>query len=203
MTDRDRLLAHEYDGIEEYDNPLPGWWTWIFIATIAFSIGYWIYFQMGPGPTVIAEYDAEMRAAAAREAALAPAPGGVSEESLRALARDAGALAAAREAFATRCAPCHGPEGQGVIGPNLTDDYWIHGRTLVDIRHTISEGVPDKGMVPWKDQLKPDEISALAAYVSTLAGTRPPSPKPPQGVNGKGEPAPAPAASTPAPAASK
>jgi cytochrome c oxidase cbb3-type subunit 3 len=110
---------------------------------------------------------------------------------LRALARDARAVAGAREIFATRCMPCHGPQGQGVIGPNLTDDYWIHGRTLVDIRRIISEGVPDKGMVPWKDQLKPDEIDALAAYVSTLAGTNPPNPKPPQGVNGKGEAAPA------------
>jgi cytochrome c oxidase cbb3-type subunit 3 len=195
MSDRDRLLAHEYDGIEEYDNPLPGWWSWIFVATIVFSLGYWLYYQIGPGPTVIAQYDDEMRAAAERQAKLAPPPGvGVTEEALRALARDTRVVAGAREVFATRCMPCHGPEGQGVIGPNLTDDYWIHGRTLVEIRRTISEGVPDKGMVPWKDQLKPDEISALAAYVSTLFGTNPPNPRPPQGVNGKGEAAPATAA---------
>jgi cytochrome c oxidase cbb3-type subunit 3 len=195
MSDRDRLLGHDYDGIEEYDNPLPGWWSWIFVATIVFSLGYWLYYQIGPGPTVIAQYDDEMRAAAERQAVLAPPTGGgVTEDSLRALARDARVIAGAREIFAIRCMPCHGPEGQGVIGPNLTDDYWIHGRTLVEIRRTISEGVPDKGMVPWKDQLKPDEISALTAYVSTLAGTNPPNPRPPQGVNGKGEAAPATAA---------
>ena len=187
-----RLLGHDYDGIEEYDNPLPGWWSWIFVATIVFSLGYWAYYQFGPGPTVIAQYDDDMRAAAERQARLAPPPAaGLTEESLRALAQNAGAIASAREVFATRCMPCHGPEGQGVIGPNLTDDYWIHGRTLVDIRRVISEGVVDKGMVPWKDQLKPDEISALTAYVSTLAGTRPPNPRPPQGVNGAGEAAPA------------
>ena len=194
MSDRDRLLAHENDGIEEYDNPLPGWWSWIFVATIVFSLAYWLYYQIGPGPSVIAQYDDDMRAAAERQAKLAPLPSGASEESLRSLARDARVIASAREIFATRCMPCHGPEGQGVIGPNLTDDYWIHGRTLVEIRRTISEGVPDKGMVPWKDQLKPDEISALAAYVSTLSGTNPPNPRPPQGVNGKGEAAPATAA---------
>ena len=194
--DGDRLLGHAYDGIEEYDNPLPGWWSWIFVATIVFSVGYYFYYQIGPGPTIIAQYEEDMRAAAERQAKLAPAPGAVSEEALRALARDARAMAGAKEVFATRCLPCHGPQGQGLIGPNLTDDYWIHGGTLVQIRHTISEGVPEKGMVPWKDQLKPEDLSALAAYTGTLHGTNPPNPKPPQGVNAKGEAAPA----APAPA---
>lgn len=195
MNDRDRLLGHAYDGIEEYDNPLPGWWTWIFVATIVFSLGYYVYYQLGPGPTVVALYEAEMRIAAAQQAKLAPAPGAVGEEALRALARDARAMAGAREIFATRCAPCHGPQGQGLIGPNLTDEFWLHGGTLVEIRHLIAEGVPEKGMVPWKDQLKPEELSAMAAYISTLSGTNPPGPKPPQGVNAKGEAAPvAPAA---------
>jgi cytochrome c oxidase cbb3-type subunit 3 len=194
MTDRDRLLAHEYDGIEEYDNPLPGWWSWLFLATIVFSVGYYLYYQLGPGPTIIAQYDAEARAAAAREAKLAPAAGASGEEQLRALAKDARAMAAAKEIFAARCAVCHGPQGQGLIGPNLTDDYWLHGSTLVEIRRTINDGVLDKGMVPWKDQLKPEEVSEMAAYVSTLHGGNPPNPKPPQGVNAKGEAAPEPPA---------
>ncbi len=94
-----------------------------------------------------------MRAAAERQAVLAPPPsGGVTEESLRALARTPASIAGAREIFAIRCMPCHGPEGQGVIGPNLTDDYWIHGAARSSrSASTISEGVPDKGMVPWKD----------------------------------------------------
>src|SRR5262245_13594415 len=195
MSDRDRRLGHDYDGIEEYDNPLPGWWTWLFVATIVFSVGYYAYYQLGPGPTILAQYDADVQAAAARQATLAPAAATVSEESLRAFMQDTRAMAAAKEIFATRCMPCHGPEGQGLVGPNLADEYWLHGGTLVAVRRTISEGVPDKGMVPWKDQLKPEELSAMAAYVGALQGTNPPNPKPPQGVNAKGESAPgAPAA---------
>jgi cytochrome c oxidase cbb3-type subunit 3 len=99
-------------------------------------------------------------------------------------------MATGKEMFGVRCMPCHGPEGQGIIGPNLTDDYWLHGRTLADIRRTIHDGVPDKGMIPWKDQLKPAEIDTLTAYVGALAGTNPPNPKPPQGVDSKGQAAP-------------
>jgi len=191
IEDRDRLLAHDYDGIEEYDNPLPGWWVWVFWATIVFSVGYWLYYQVGPGPSVIAQYEAEERAAAARQARLAPTPAAaVGDDAIAALAKDARAMSGAREIFLSRCLACHGPDGQGLIGPNLTDDYWIHGRRPSEIRHTITEGVPEKGMVPWKDQLKPAEITAVTAYVLTLAGTKPPNPKAPQGVNGKGERAP-------------
>jgi cytochrome c oxidase cbb3-type subunit 3 len=191
-TDRDRLLAHDYDGIEEYDNPLPSWWSWLFVATIVFSVGYYLYYQIGPGPSLIAHYEQEMREYAQQQAKLAPPAGaaGVSEVTLRALMKDAKAMAAGKEMFAVRCVPCHGPQGQGIIGPNLTDDYWLHGRTLLDIRRTIHDGIPDKGMIPWKDQLRPAEIDAMTAYVATLYGTKPPNPKPPQGVNGKGEAAP-------------
>jgi cytochrome c oxidase cbb3-type subunit 3 len=188
--DRDRLLAHEYDGVEEYDNPLPGWWVWVFWATIILSVGYWLYYQIGPGPSIIAQYEADAQAAALRQAELAPGPGAVTDEAIVELRKDARAMASAREIFAARCLACHGPQGQGLIGPNLTDDYWVHGGRPTEILHTIAEGVPAKGMVPWKDQLKPDELRAMAAYVVTLAGTSPPTPKPPQGVNGRGEQAP-------------
>lgn len=191
-TERDRLLEHDYDGIREYDNPLPGWWSWIFVATIVFSAGYYLYYQIGPGPSVIAQYEREMSEYARQQASLAPPPAapGAAEDTLRALMKDAKAMATGKEMFGVRCMPCHGPEGQGIIGPNLADDYWLHGRTLADIRRTIHDGVPDKGMIPWKDQLKPAEIDTLTAYVSTLAGTNPPNPKPPQGVDSKGQAAP-------------
>jgi cytochrome c oxidase cbb3-type subunit 3 len=188
--DRDRLLAHDYDGIEEYDNPLPGWWVWIFWATIVFAGAYWLYYQIGPGPSIIAQYDAEVRAAAVRQAKLAATAGSATDETIVALSKDARLMTTAKATFAVRCMPCHGAEGQGIIGPNLTDDYWIHGRRPTEILHTITEGVPDKGMVPWKDQLKPEELRMMAAYVLTLAGTNPPNPKPPQGMNSKGERAP-------------
>jgi cytochrome c oxidase cbb3-type subunit 3 len=188
--DSDRLLAHEYDGIEEYDNPLPGWWVWIFWATIAFSLGYWLYYQIGPGPSVIAQYDADVRVAAERQAKLAPSAGAASDDVILVLTKNPQAMASAKEIFTARCLACHGPQGQGLVGPNLTDDYWMHGRRATEILRTISEGVPEKGMVPWRDQLKPEELQMITAYVLSLAGTNPPNPKPPQGVNSKGERAP-------------
>lgn len=179
--DDDRTLGHAYDGIEEYDNPLPSWWVWIFWATIVFSVGYYGYYQLGPGPSILAEYEAESQALAARVAAATPRVAGVSDESIAAVARDAGAMAKARETFTTRCAPCHGPAAQGIVGPNLTDEYWLHGGRPGDIVKTITDGVPDKGMIPWKGQLSPQEIQALAAWIGTLAGSNPANPKPPQG----------------------
>lgn len=178
--DRDRLLSHAYDGIEEYDNPLPGWWVWIFWATIIFSVGYWAYYQMGPGPSVVAVYEAEMREAAARQPVV-PAAGTVSDQTLRALEKNAAAIAQGKAIFAGKCVPCHGDRGQGIVGPNLTDDYWIHGGRPSEIYRTITEGVPEKGMVPWKTQLSAEEIAAVSAYVLSLRGTKPPNAKPPEG----------------------
>jgi cytochrome c oxidase cbb3-type subunit 3 len=188
--ERDRLLGHAYDGIEEYDNPLPGWWVWIFWATIVFSVVYWGYYHLGPGQTVEAIHDEEVRVAAAaqqaRAAAVAPATGpaaagALGDEGILALRKDAAAMARAREIFGARCAACHGPQAQGVIGPNLTDDFWIHGAKPTDVYRIIAEGVPAKGMVPWKDQLAPADIGALAAWIGTLRGTNPPNPKAPEG----------------------
>lgn len=178
-NEKDRLLDHEYDGIAEYDNPLPSWWVWIFWATIIFSAGYVVYYQLGPGPSVLAEYESEVKVAAERAPKTAAVA--VSDEAIVALRKDAQAMAHAKEVFATRCAPCHGPQGQGVVGPNLTDEYWLHGGKPGDIVRTISEGVPDKGMIPWKGQLQPAEIQGLAAWIGTLRGSNPPNPKPPQG----------------------
>jgi cytochrome c oxidase cbb3-type subunit 3 len=192
--ERDRLLAHDYDGIEEYDNPLPGWWVWLFWATIAFSGVYVAVYHFGPGPSVIASYEEEVRLAGEREARGAAAGGALTEEALGALQKNGMAMARARETFVQRCAACHGDKGQGIIGPNLTDEYWLHGGTLTDIHRTISEGVPEKGMVPWKGQLGPAEIASMAAFLGTLRGTNPPGAKPPQGVNAQGQAAPGAAA---------
>ena len=189
-TDRDRLLDHEYDGIEEYDNPLPGWWVWVFWATIVFSGVYVAFYHVGPGPSVIGQYEDDARLAAERAAKQTAAAGTVSEDVLAVLQRNPGAMTQAKQIFGARCAACHGDRGQGIIGPNLTDDFWLHGHTLTDIYRIIREGVPEKGMVPWKDQLQPAELSAVAAFVGTLRGTNPPGPKPPQGIDGAGVPAP-------------
>ena len=176
-----RTTGHAYDGIEEYDNPLPGWWVWIFWATIVFSVGYYGYYQLGPGPSIVAEYEAESRALAEHAAAAAPRATQVTDEGISRLRRDSGAMAKAKETFGVRCAPCHGAAAQGIVGPNLTDEFWLHGGRLLEVARTIAEGVPEKGMIPWKGQLSPEEIHALTAYIATLAGTRPPNAKAPEG----------------------
>lgn len=175
----DHLLEHSYDGIQEYDNPLPRWWVWIFWATIVFALAY-AFDVTGrmKGPGRLKEYEAQMAEAAKRW----PAATGTADPAvLVALARDPRAVAAGKATFTTTCAPCHRPDGGGLIGPNLTDDYWIHGGTLPQIQNTISVGVLDKGMPQWGKMLKPEQINDVTAYVASLRGTHPPNPKAPQG----------------------
>ena len=184
MADKEenRLLDHSYDGIQEYDNPMPRWWVISFWATIIFSILYLLNVPgIGNGRGRIADYKADMARAEAIRAKNEPS-GGATPEALAALATDRNALEEGKQLFATYCAPCHRPDGGGQIGPNLTDDAWIHGGTLTDIRTTINTGVLAKGMPEWGKVLKPGQVSAAAVYVKSLGGTNPPNPKPPEGV---------------------
>ena len=190
--ERDELLDHEYDGIREYNNPLPNWWLWLFYITIIFAVIYTPYYLLGFGPSTSEGYQQEVAdAAAMRAPAPVAATGGAAHDAhghdsaeVQAVKLDmsAAAVAAGREVFVQNCAPCHGPQGQGVIGPNLTDNYWIHGNTDGDLVTTITNGVPEKGMIAWKAVLNPTKIQQVAAFVKTLAGTSPPNPKEPQGV---------------------
>ena len=188
----DELLDHDYDGIREFDNPLPQWWLWLFYGTIAFALVYAPYVILGFAPSEAEEYQQELASAAKPAAtqpqAANPAPAGGQAPASAAgpsLEGNAAAVAAGRETFAANCVPCHGPQGQGVIGPNLTDNYWLHGNTFNDIVNTITNGVPDKGMIAWKATLNPEKIRQVAAYVMSLKGTNPPNPKPPQGIEYK------------------
>ena len=179
QPDRDRLLDHEYDGIQEYDNPMPRWWVYIFWGTIAFSVVYAMNVGgIGVGPGRIARYEAEMAEFRARHPQQGPA---ASETELAALVHDASALAAGRATYEANCAACHGAAGGGLIGPNLTDDYWLHGGALPEILRSVADGVPAKGMPAWSKLLKPEQVSAVVAYVATMHGTNPPDAKPPQG----------------------
>ena len=181
--DQDHLLEHNYDGIQEYDNPMPRWWVYIFWITIVFSVLYWLNVPgFGIGKGRIANYNRDMAVAAAaaarREAAQ---PASASPEQLSALTKDASALALGKQAFGQNCAACHRVDAGGQIGPNLTDDYWLHGAAIEQIRKTVSDGVLEKGMPPWGKVLKPAQLDAVVAYVFTLRGTNPPNPKEPQG----------------------
>lgn len=183
----DRLLEHDADGIREYDNPMPRWWLWIFWATILWSVIYVadVVPGVGSGRGRIANYEADMAQAEARygaaRAAAANAAAVVTPEAILALAQDSDRMTAARERFAATCSPCHLADGGGSIGPNLTDDHWLHGAQPMDIHRVISQGVLEKGMPAWDAVLGPDDVRLLAAYVVTLHGTRPEAPKAPEG----------------------
>ena len=175
------LLDHEYDGIREYDNPMPDWWVKSFWASFFFAIGYVFHFHFsGNGVSVAQGYESEMAVVHAEQAKLALRET-VSEAGLQKLLADQASLGEAKAIFAQRCTPCHGEHAQGVIGPNLTDGYWIHGSgSLMDIYKTISDGVPAKGMPAWLMQLPPVQVRKLAAFVGSLRNTNLPG-KPPEG----------------------
>jgi cytochrome c oxidase cbb3-type subunit 3 len=181
---QDQLLDHDYDGIHEYDNPMPRWWLLIFYATILYAVLYFLNVVpgLGSGKGRIADYEKAVAEADARRAATAPPAVTVTDSMLVAATHDPAQLAKGKEVFGTTCAPCHVADGGGLVGPNLTDRYWIHGGKPLQIYHTISTGVPDKGMPAWGLTLPQDQVVALAAYVITLRGTHPANPKEPQGV---------------------
>ena len=168
---QDQLLDHEYDGIREYDNPLPRWWVWIFAGSFWFSVAYFFHYHVsGNGQSVAAAYEADVAEAREREAKSSLAQP-VSEESLGKLMADGDLMKDTKALFTQRCAVCHGDQAQGLIGPNLTDDAWLHGSgTLTDIFAVINEGVLSKGMPAWGKQLSPIEVRKLAAFVGTQRG---------------------------------
>jgi cytochrome c oxidase cbb3-type subunit 3 len=189
--DEERLLDHEYDGIREYDNPMPRWWLYTFWGSIVWAALYWFNVPgIGEGKGRIADYDAAIAAAKAEFPAPALTSGPPGPE-LLAMSRDTAQLAAGKSVFTTTCVPCHGPDGGGVIGPNLTDAYWLHGGTPEAIWKTVNGGVLAKGMPAWGQSLHPEQVNAVVAYVISLRGTKPASPKAPDGVPDS-TPAPAP-----------
>jgi cytochrome c oxidase cbb3-type subunit III len=181
--DQDHLLEHSYDGIQEFDNPMPRWWVYLFWATIIFSILYFFNVPgFGIGKGRIADYDRDIAAAASADAKRKAAqPAGASGEQLTAMTKDASVVALGKQVFGQNCAACHRADAGGQIGPNLADDYWLHGGTLEQIHKTVVDGVLEKGMPPWGKVLKPNQLDAVVAYVYTLRGMNPPNPKAPQG----------------------
>lgn len=174
------LLDHEYDGIRELDNKLPRWWVWLFYGSIIFAVGYLINYhtRWGKGQLMAAEYEQEMKAGSALKIAAMSK----FEASIPTLepSKDPAIIAQGHAEFAKLCAPCHRADAGGLVGPNLCDDYWIHGPKFSDNVRTIWNGVPAKGMVTWKNSLKPSEVYAVASYIYTLRGTHPVNPKPPE-----------------------
>ncbi len=184
---KDRYLGgHEYDGIRELDNKLPRWWVYLFYATIIFAIVYMLGYHVTKWwPLQDEEYKNEMAVLAdIRKANPEPAFDLDAIVPLTAAAD----LAAGQETFKKICSVCHGQKGEGLVGPNFTDQYWIHGDStnntisIKNLFQIVTNGVIEKGMIPYKDQLSPVQIQQVLSYILTLQGTNPPNPKAPQGL---------------------
>lgn len=186
------LTDHEYDGIHELDNNLPPWWKAMFYATIVFAVVY-LFAVHGAGwiPTQAEAYQAEVADAELAIAAYMATRTNLIDETNVEIATDEVSLTEGTNLFKANCVACHGIDGGGGIGPNLTDEFWIHGGSLVDVFKTIKYGVPQNGMISWEDQMTAEQMKNVASYVMTLKGTTPANPKEPQGELYEEEDAPA------------
>ena len=175
------LSDHEYDGIQELDNGMPPWLQYIFYFTIIFAIVYLWRYDIGNGLTQEEEYVREVEEAKIELAAYLESASANYDENSVILSTDASVLANGKNTFTQYCVTCHGNFGEGNVGPNFTDDYWIHGGKINDVFRTISEGVPAKGMASWKEILTAKQMFEVSNYIKSLYGTNPPNPKAPQG----------------------
>ncbi len=179
-TDAPTAVWHEIDGIIEHDNKLPNWWLFTLFGAIIFAIGYWLVMETGgfiPGlrETYRADYAAHVERVAAAEAARP-----LSNESLLAASKDDSAVTRGKATFAGTCAACHGQQAEGLVGPNLTDNAWIHGGAPMAIYGVVADGVLAKGMPAWKATLGDTGTKDVVAYLLTLKGKNIPG-KAPQG----------------------
>jgi cytochrome c oxidase cbb3-type subunit 3 len=184
MAQYEDKVLHDVDGIKEYDNPMPGWLMAIWWGSLIFSAAYLIFYALSFGEgSMEAEYRRETQAALTAVQAhfdanpIAPP----SPADLLAGAKDAAVLEVGAARFTRSCAACHGAQAQGLIGPNLTDDRWIHGGSVEQIFQSVAKGWPAKGMPPWGRAVRPDELTALVSYVRSLQGSNPPNAKPAEG----------------------
>lgn len=171
-----KLLDHEFDGIQEYDNPIPGWLGALFGITILVGIVYALYYPARPGHQGIAgwsssgQYDKQMETEETKYAPLRAEAEKKTLEALQALTEDQTTLTKGHEVYALRCAPCHGDNAEGRVGPSLSDSEWLYGGDPKSVLHSIREGRP-KGMPKWKTELSTDDIQNVAAYVLSLSKT--------------------------------
>jgi cytochrome c oxidase cbb3-type subunit 3 len=172
---------HNYDGIIELDNSLPPWWVYMFYLTIAFSFAYVIYFHFLDGPSQADEYNKEIELASLKKSEMLKQTASKVDENTVTLLTEAADIAKGKSSFITKCAACHGQAGEGGVGPNLTDEYWIHGGSISSIFKTIKYGVQEKGMIAWEAQMPALEMQQLSSFIVSLKGTNPANAKAPQG----------------------
>lgn len=176
------ILDHEYDGIKELDNSLPPWWVYMFYATIVFAVVYLIRFEVMDGDNQITEYNIAVAEAKASLDKYKETATDIVDVSTVTLLTDEKDLSRGKAIYNLNCAACHGPDGGGTIGPNLTDENWILGGGIKNVFKTVSEGGrAGKGMVAWDKILKPIDVAKVSSYIISLQGTTPANPKQPEG----------------------
>jgi cytochrome c oxidase cbb3-type subunit 3 len=176
------VLDHNYDGIKELDNTLPPWWVYMFYATIVFAGIYWARYEIFDGASQAQEYEIAVAEAKVQIEEYKKTAKGLVDVNTVILLTESSDLSAGKTIFTEKCIACHKADGGGGIGPNLTDVNWILGGGIKNVFNTISEGGrAGKGMVPWKNDLKPLEMAQVASYVLSFQGTTPAEPKAPEG----------------------
>ena len=176
------MLDHNYDGIQELDNDLPPWWKYGFYLTIVFSIIYLVHFHViNTGKLQLGEYEDQLATAKVNLEAYKKKAANLVDESNVMFLNDAASLGSGKLIYMDNCAACHGRAGEGGVGPNLTDDYWLHMGGIKDIFKTIKYGWPEKGMKAWQQDLGAKQINEVASYVKSLYGSKPANAKEQQG----------------------
>ena len=170
--EKDYLIDHDYDGIQELDNGMPPMLKYIFVITIIFAVYYLVdYHVLKASPLQLAEYEIQLEKGAADKLEYLKKAGASVDENTVTLLADASMIDGGQKIYATNCVACHGDKGQGGVGPNLTDKFWIHGGGIKDLFKTIKYGVPDKGMRAWQSEIKPADMQAVASYILAKLGT--------------------------------
>lgn len=184
LDDEQRILikGHDYDGIHELDNRMPPWLAFLFQATIVFAVIYGIFYHWsGLGDLPSAELEKETKVVEAQKAAFLEKVAAKINENSVTLLTDTKTIEEGKAIFTASCAACHATDGGGGVGPNLTDQHWLHGGGIKDVFKTIKYGVPEKGMISWEKQLNPLKMQQVASYILSLKGSKPANPKEPQG----------------------
>lgn len=181
--EKDILLNHEYDGISELDNDLPPWWKYGFYLSIVIGIIYMFVYHGGHNDHAVSvrEYMAENTEAEARKNAYLARMESMIDETNVEILTAKNEIDAGKAIYIGNCVACHGALGEGGVGPNLTDAYWLHGGGITNVFKTVKYGVQEKGMLAWKEKLTPKQMQQVSSFVMTLGGTTPPNAKEPQG----------------------
>ncbi|WP_293299462.1 cbb3-type cytochrome c oxidase N-terminal domain-containing protein [Pedobacter sp. UBA4863] len=179
-AEKDLEIPHSYDGIKELNNPVPTWFNVLFYGTLIFAAGYMYYYHIGEhGERQDDEYKTEMaKADIAKQKSLSKSTSSIDENTVKV---DPSQIAVGKGVFDANCVACHGQNGEGLVGPNLTDEYTLHGGSVKDIFKVVKYGVPEKGMVAWEKNMSSANISAVTNYILSLQGSKPANAKAPQG----------------------